>query len=64
VKSYPLADALLAPVLRVAMPQAPDSDLPSAIIHVVSRCKDREFAFLTPYLHGRPGRPRIAKLPA
>jgi len=47
VKAYPLGDALLAPVLRGAMPRVPWLVLPSAIIHVVSRCNNREFAFTT-----------------
>jgi len=47
VKAYPLVDALLAPVLRGAMPRVPWLVLPSAIIHLVSRCKDREFALTT-----------------
>ena len=48
VKSYPLADELVRPVLRVGMPRAPRLVAPGGTVHVVARCNNREFYFTTP----------------
>jgi REP-associated tyrosine transposase len=48
MKPYPLAEDLLQPVLRVAMPRAPRLVAPGCTVHVVARCNNREFSFLTP----------------
>ncbi len=48
MKSYPLVDDLLRPVLRVAMPRAPRLSAPGGTVHVVARCNNREFSFTTP----------------
>jgi REP-associated tyrosine transposase len=45
VKPYPLAEDLLQPVLRVAMPRAPRLVVPGSTVHVVARCNNREFYF-------------------
>ncbi len=47
MRSYPLADELLAPLRRVAMPRPPRLVAPGSTIHVVSRCNNREFYFKT-----------------
>jgi len=48
MKSYPLADELVRPVLRVGMPRAPRLVAPGGTVHVVARCNNREFYFTTP----------------
>lgn len=48
VKPYPVADGLLGPVLRVAMPRAPRLIAPGGTVHVVSRCNNRGFYFNSP----------------
>jgi putative transposase len=48
VKAYPLADDLLRPILRVAMPRAGRLYAPGGTVHVVARCNNREFYFTTP----------------
>lgn len=47
VKPYPLADDLLAPVRGVQMPRVPRLIAPGGIVHVVSRCNNREFYITT-----------------
>ena len=48
VTAYPLAQDLLRPVLRVAMPRAMRVDAPGGTVHVVARCNNREFYVTTP----------------
>ncbi len=48
MKPYPLAEELLPPVLRVAMPRAARLSAPGGTMHVVARCNKREFYFTTP----------------
>lgn len=45
VRPYPRATDLLVPRGRVHMPRAPRLYAPSATVHVVARCNNREFAF-------------------
>jgi hypothetical protein len=45
VKPYPRVTDLLVPRGRVHMPRAPRLYAPSATVHVVARCNNREFAF-------------------
>ncbi len=47
VNAYPLAQDLLRPVLRVAMPRAVRVYAPGGTMHVVARCNNREFSFTT-----------------
>jgi len=47
MKSYPLAEDLVRPVLRVAMPRAPRLVAPRGTVHVVARCNNRESYFTT-----------------
>lgn len=48
MKQYPLADEMIVPVLRVAMPRLPRLQAPGATIHVVARCNNREFHLIAP----------------
>jgi putative transposase len=48
MKPYPLADDLLRPLHRVAMPRAPRLVAPGGTIHVVARCNNRAFRFTNP----------------
>ncbi len=48
MRSYPIADAVLAPVLRVAMPRPLRLRAPGGTVHVVARCNNREFYITTP----------------
>jgi REP element-mobilizing transposase RayT len=48
VKPYPLAQDLLRPVQRVAMPRALRLYAPGGTVHVVARCNSRDFFFTTP----------------
>ena len=48
VTAYALAQDLLRPVLRVAMPRAMRVSAPGGTVHVVARCNNREFYFTTP----------------
>ena len=48
MKPYPLADELLRPVSRVAMPRPPRLQAPGGTVHVVARCNYQEFCFTTP----------------
>lgn len=48
MKSYPLVDDLLRPLLRVAMPRAGRLYALGGTVHVVARCNNREFYFTTP----------------
>ena len=43
VKPYPLSEDLVGPVWRVRMPRAPRVIAPGGTMHVVTRCKNREF---------------------
>ena len=45
MKGYPLADDLVRPVLRVAMPRASRLIASGGTIHVVARWNNREFNF-------------------
>ncbi len=47
VKPYLLAEELVRPVLRVRMPRAPRVVAPGGTMHVVARCNNREFYFIT-----------------
>ncbi len=44
---YSVAQDLLRPVLRVAMPRATRIYAPGSTVHVVARCNNREFYFTT-----------------
>jgi len=48
MKPYPLAEDLLQPVRRVAMPRAGRVYAPGGTMHVVARCNNREFFLTTP----------------
>jgi putative transposase len=48
MKPYPVAEDLLGPVLRVAMPRATRLEAPGSTVHVVARCNNREFYVTTP----------------
>jgi len=48
VTAYALAQDLLRPVLRVAMPWAMRVHAPGGTVHVVARCNNRECSFTTP----------------
>ena len=48
MRPYPPGDALLRPLLRVAMPRAGRLYAPGGTVHVVARCNNREFSFTTP----------------
>jgi putative transposase len=48
MRPYPSAEDLLRPVPRVQMPRAPRMVVPGSTVHVVSRCNNREFSFITP----------------
>ena len=48
MERYPVVDDLLRPILWVAMPRAARLDAPGGTVHVVARCKNREFCFTTP----------------
>lgn len=50
MKRYPLADDLLRPLLRVAMPRPARLYALGGMVHVVARCNNREFHFTTPEL--------------
>ena len=45
MRPYPRVTDLLVPLGRVHMPRAPRLYAPSATVHVVARCNNREFAF-------------------
>ncbi len=47
LKPYQQVEDLLRPVLRVAMPRAPRLCVPGRTVHVVARCNNREFYFIT-----------------
>ncbi len=47
MSAYPVAEDLLRPVLRVAMPRAMRVYAPGSTVHVVVRCNNREFYFKT-----------------
>ena len=48
MREYPTADAVLAPVLRVAMPRPPRLRAPGGTVHAVARCNNREFLIAAP----------------
>jgi REP-associated tyrosine transposase len=48
MQEYSTPDAILGPVLRVAMPRAPRLYAPGVTVHVVARCNNREFYIVTP----------------
>ena len=45
---YPLAADLARPLARVTMSRLPQFQGPGSTVHVVDRCKNREFCFTTP----------------
>jgi hypothetical protein len=47
VRTYPLADDLLAPLRRMATGRPPRLVAPGGTVHVASRCNNREFFFQT-----------------